>query len=203
MGSEYSIFLTQDTILKRSDQSQPEEEQVILVDEQDNSIGIAGKWVAHQRGLLHRAFSVCVIRQDREEWSLLLQQRAADKYHSRGQWTNTCCSHPRPDESLIEAGQRRLQEEMGFTLPLTVIGHFTYCAVLDTGLVEHEFDHVLLGVMDTPLIFIPNPSEVMAYRWVTISQLEKEKAEAPEQYTPWLDGVLACLASGMKTVNRV
>ncbi len=132
------------------------EEQVILVDEQDNQIGLAPKMEAHIKGLLHRAFSIFIFD---EKGHLLLQQRALEKYHSAGLWTNTCCSHPRNNETTIEAAQRRLQEEMGMTCRLREIFSFVYRAELENELIEHEFDHVFIGVTnDLPTI---NPEEVI------------------------------------------
>src|SRR5689334_9028970 len=118
--------------------------QVILVDEQDNPLGFAEKLTAHQQGLCHRAFSVFVLRKN-PEWEILLQQRAQDKYHSPNLWTNTCCSHPLPGETIQSAAERRLKEECGISLPLTIIGRFHYIAELDNGLTENEVDYVLLG----------------------------------------------------------
>lgn len=164
-------------------------EQVILVDAQDNPIGIAEKMHAHQAGLLHRAFSVCILRQQDKGWDILLQQRALTKYHSGGLWTNTCCSHPRPHEDIIAAGLRRLQEEMGFTVPLRSIGHFIYRAVLDHELIEHELDYVLIGILDEIQI-TPNPEEVMAYKWENLADLNNKIQEQPAAYTAWLGKVI-------------
>src|SRR5210317_1530346 len=131
------------------------EEKVILVNENDEQIGLMPKMEAHEKALLHRAFSVFVFNHKNE---LMLQQRALVKYHSPGLWTNTCCSHQREGESNIEAGKRRLQEEMGFVTELEESISFIYKASFDNGLTEHEFDHVLLGKFNgTPII---NPQEV-------------------------------------------
>ncbi|MDT8346851.1 MAG: isopentenyl-diphosphate Delta-isomerase [Flavobacteriaceae bacterium] len=156
------------------------EEQVILVDHNDQAIGMMEKQEAHVKGLLHRAFSVFVFN-DRGEF--LLQQRAAHKYHSPKLWTNTCCSHQRPGESNVQAGKRRLQEEMGFTTELQVRGSFTYKASFDNGLTEHEFDYILTGVYNAEPK--PNPKEVMAYRWLTLEELEEELQRYPEHFTAW------------------
>jgi isopentenyl-diphosphate delta-isomerase len=135
------------------------EEQVVLVDEKDNPIGLMPKMEAHERAVLHRAFSVFILNGKGE---LMLQQRANHKYHSPGLWTNTCCSHQRDGESNIDAGQRRLHEEMGFTTELTELTSFIYKASFDNGLTEHEFDHIMLGrYEDNPVI---NPDEVAAWK---------------------------------------
>lgn len=160
-------------------------EQVILVDENDNPIGIAEKLQAHREGLCHRAFSVFIFC----DGLLLLQQRAKEKYHSPGLWTNTCCSHPRPGEEIVVAGQRRLKEEMGLEVPLQVTGWFHYVAHFNNGLTENEVDHVLVGTINQTEI-TPNESEVQAYRWIETSALHKELADYPERFTPWLKQAL-------------
>ena len=163
-------------------------EHVVLVDESDNFLGTAEKLAAHQQGLCHRAFSVFIIRQG-VRTEILLQQRAHDKYHSPGLWTNTCCSHPRADETILQAGKRRLLEEMGIQASLQVIGKFHYIAHFDNGLTENEVDHVLLGRLTDPH-FQTNPTEVAASRWVTLDELVREIAEQPERFTPWLKQAL-------------
>ncbi len=156
------------------------QEQVILVDTNDTPIGMMEKMEAHQKALLHRAFSVFVFN-DRNE--LLLQQRAADKYHSPLLWANTCCSHQREGESNIAAGRRRLQEEMGFTCTLHEKFSFIYKAPFDNGLTEHELDHVLIGTYnENPKI---NPQEVAAYKWMSIAAVKKDITLHPEIYTAW------------------
>ena len=155
--------------------------EVILVDALDQPIGTMEKMEAHRKGLLHRAFSVFVFNHKKE---LLLQQRALEKYHSGGLWTNTCCSHPAPGETPEMAGERRLHEEMGFSTPLKKRFAFEYRVALDNELTEHELDHVLTGTFDGDII--PNPEEVMAYRWVTADQLKQELREHPEHFTAWL-----------------
>ena len=159
-------------------------EQVILVDENDNPIGTAEKLAAHKGNMRHRAFSVFIFRNPANPM-LLLQQRAQNKYHSGGLWTNTCCSHPRPNEDILAAGQRRLQEEMGFSSPLTSLGWFHYIAHFENGLVENEIDHVLVGYTAETQI-IPNPAEVKAHRWISIADLKTELQQHPERFTPWL-----------------
>jgi len=156
-------------------------DDVILVDAQDNEIGSMPKLEAHQLGKLHRAFSVFIFNNNGE---LLLQQRALDKYHSGGKWTNTCCSHPRIGEDTLQAAYRRLQEEMGMNCELKYGFSFTYKAVVTETLSENEFDHVFFGQTDDlPLI---NPEEVADYRYITLEALESDIALYPQQYTEWL-----------------
>jgi isopentenyl-diphosphate delta-isomerase type 1 len=159
-------------------------EQVILVDENDNPIGIAEKLRAHQENLRHRAFSVFILRKN-PHLEVLLQQRADHKYHSAGLWTNTCCSHPRPGEDILAAGQRRLKEEMGIEAKLTNLGWFHYVAHFENGLVENEIDHVLIGNIDQSLIN-PNPEEVQNFKWISLQDLKIELAKNPSQFTAWL-----------------
>lgn len=157
-----------------------EEEKVILVNEKDEPIGLMPKMEAHEKGLLHRAFSVFVFNNKNE---LMLQQRALSKYHSPGLWTNTCCSHQREGESNIVAGKRRLQEEMGFTTDLKDTMAFIYKAPFDNGLTEHEFDHILVGNFnDVPDL---NPEEVSAWKWMKLEEVQKDMKNHPERYTEW------------------
>jgi isopentenyl-diphosphate delta-isomerase len=157
-----------------------EEEKVILVNEKDEPIGLMPKMEAHEKGLLHRAFSVFVFNDKNE---LMLQQRALSKYHSPGLWTNTCCSHQREGESNIQAGKRRLQEEMGFTTNLKDTMAFIYKAPFDNGLTEHEFDHILVGNFnDLPDL---NPQEVSAWKWMKLEEVQKDMKNHPERYTEW------------------
>lgn len=156
------------------------EEQVILVNEKDEPIGLMGKMEAHEKGLLHRAFSVFVFNSKQE---VLLQQRAACKYHSPNLWTNTCCSHPRAGETNQQAGERRLQEEMGLQVPLQEVFSFIYKAPFDNGLTEHEYDHVLIGYSDVqPQI---NPEEVASWKWLSLEAIKEDILQAPERYTAW------------------
>lgn len=157
------------------------EENVILVNEKDEPIGTEEKMAAHRQGILHRAFSVFIFNSRNE---LMLQKRASSKYHSGGLWTNTCCSHPRPGEDTLAAAHRRLAEEMGFDTELTETFSFIYKAPFDNGLTEHEFDHVIVGNYDGKPIL--NPEEAEGYRSVTLTDLEKEIASAPEAFTYWL-----------------
>ena len=157
-------------------------EKVILVDVHDNAIGTMEKLEAHEKGLLHRAFSILLINQKGE---MLLQQRALEKYHSPGLWTNACCSHPKPNESNLDAANRRLKEELGMTVPLTEIFLFTYRAEFDHGLIEHEIDHVFLGFTnDNPRI---NLTEVMSYKWINLTELKIDINTHPEKYTAWFN----------------
>jgi len=138
-------------------------EQVVLVNELDHEIGLMEKMEAHEKALLHRAFSVFVFNAKGE---LLLQQRAFEKYHSGGLWTNTCCSHPRPNETVLDAANRRLMEEMGFQTPLQKVFDFIYQAAFSNGLTEHEFDHVFIGHYEGEIL--PDPQEVHAYEYRTM-----------------------------------
>jgi isopentenyl-diphosphate delta-isomerase len=157
------------------------EEQVILVDERDREIGTMGKLEAHRRGALHRAFSIFGFD---PQGRLLLQRRAAGKYHSGGLWTNTCCSHPRPGEATGAAAARRLREEMGLGFPLTPAFTFRYEASFPNGLREHELDHVFFG--DCAGEPRPDPAEVDGWRYAALDELAREVAAHPEQFTAWL-----------------
>jgi len=156
------------------------EEKVILVNEKDEPIGLMPKLEAHEKALLHRAFSVFVFNNKNE---LMLQQRASHKYHSPDLWANTCCSHQRDGESNIEAGKRRLQEEMGFVTSLEESISFIYKAPFDNGLTEHEFDHVMIGhYNDAPKI---NPDEVSNWKWMPLEDVRTDIKNQPEIYTEW------------------
>jgi len=157
-----------------------QQEIVILVDETDHPLGEMEKMEAHRKALLHRAFSVFVFNQNHE---LMLQQRAASKYHSPLLWTNTCCSHPRPGETTESAAHRRLKEEMGFDTPLTKIFDFIYKATLDHDLTEHEFDHVFVGTFHCdPQI---NPDEAETWKWMNMEDIASDLAKNPGNYTVW------------------
>jgi isopentenyl-diphosphate delta-isomerase len=157
------------------------EEKVILVDENDNQIGLMNKMEAHEKAQLHRAFSVFVFNKKGE---LLIQQRALTKYHSAGEWANTCCSHQRDGETTLEAAHRRLDEEMGFDVTLTEVFNFTYKKAFGNGLTEHEFDHVLFGEFEGEPIM--NPEEVADWQYISISELNNQISLYPEKYTIWL-----------------
>jgi isopentenyl-diphosphate Delta-isomerase len=163
-------------------------ERLVLVDEDDREVGSAGKLDAHEAGLLHRAFSIFVVNRAGE---LLLQRRAASKYHSGGRWSNACCGHPRPGEALGAAAHRRLREEMGFDCALVPISTFRYHAALDHALVENEIDHVLVGVWDGEPS--PDPAEADAWRWLGRAALEARLAEAPAEFTVWFRLILDAL----------
>ena len=156
------------------------EENVILLDEQDNQLGLMPKMEAHEKAVLHRAFSVFIFNSKGE---LMLQQRAAHKYHSPLLWTNTCCSHQRDGETNIEAGERRLVEEMGFKTNLKEIFSFVYKAPFDNGLTEHELDHVMVGYFDgLPEI---NPEEVASFKWMSLEEVNADIKLHPNLYTAW------------------
>jgi isopentenyl-diphosphate delta-isomerase len=156
------------------------EEQVILVNDQDDQIGLMPKMEAHKKGVLHRAFSVFIFNSKNE---LMLQQRAAHKYHSPLLWTNTCCSHQRDGETNIEAGTRRLSEEMGFTTALKEVTSFIYKAPFDNGLTEHEFDHVMTGFYEMDPVI--NKEEVEAWKWMPVEAVKSDIESNPEIYTAW------------------
>lgn len=165
-------------------------EEIILVDPFDNQIGTIEKILAHQYGMLHRAFSVFVFRKQSEHMECLLQQRSIKKYHAGGLWTNTCCSHPHTGESILESAEKRLQFEMGFHVPLQEVGNFHYIAQFDNGLTENELDHVLIGYDDNSNIS-PNPDEVDNFQWVEVAALQTMLANNPAAYTPWFQQALA------------
>jgi len=155
-------------------------EYVILVDENDNFIGTAEKIDAHKNSRLHRAFSIFIVNSKGE---FLIQQRAEEKYHCPGLWANTCCSHPRPGESLEEAAHRRLQEEMGFDTRMEKVFSFIYKSKFENGLTENEYDHVFVGEWDgTPK---NNLKEVAAYKWISKDVLKEDLKKNPEIYTTW------------------
>lgn len=156
------------------------EEQVVLVNENDEKIGLMPKQEAHEKGVLHRAFSVFIFNAKNE---LMLQQRALHKYHSPGLWTNTCCSHQRDGETTLEAGKRRLFEEMGFSTDLKETTSFIYKAPFDNGLTEHELDHILVGNFEG----IPNinTEEVATWKWKDLAEVKMDIQNNPEIYTEW------------------
>jgi len=156
------------------------EQQIILVNEKDEMTGTAGKMEVHQKGLLHRAISVFVFNSRGE---MLLQQRAINKYHSGGLWTNACCSHPYPGEEIKEAAKRRLKEEMGFVIPVVKRFDFVYKANFENGLTEYEFDHVFTGEYDGPVNF--NKEEVMDVGYKTMENIGDALKTDPQSYTAW------------------
>jgi len=156
-------------------------DHVILVNEKDEHMGTMDKLEAHQKGLLHRAFSVFVFN---NAGQLLLQRRATGKYHSANLWSNTCCSHPYPEEYTLDAARRRLKEEMGIDITLEKKFEFVYRAELDNNLIEYEFDHVYVGVFNgEPHI---NPAEASEFKWLSISELKADILLHPNLYTAWL-----------------
>ncbi|SKB92157.1 isopentenyl-diphosphate delta-isomerase [Soonwooa buanensis] len=156
------------------------EERVVLVNPQDEILGLMEKMQAHENALLHRAFSVFLFN---DKGEMLLQQRAAGKYHSPLQWTNACCSHPRENESYLDAAKRRLQEELGISAELTERFNFLYKADVGQGLWEHELDYVFTGEYNGD--FTLNPEEVADIKYISINELKREIEEFPERYTEW------------------
>ena len=184
---------------------------VILVDENDNQIGTMEKIEAHEKGLLHRAFSVMFVRYDKNNnLEVLLQKRASEKYHCGGLWSNTCCSHPLENESVLDAAKRRLPEELGLSqellenIELKSIGSFIYKAKLDNELTEHEYDHVIISMIpeDSQINFTDsseiqvslNKDEISEIKWINLKNIYKNLQEKPLDYTPWLKSVLMCIS---------
>jgi isopentenyl-diphosphate delta-isomerase len=161
------------------------QEFVVLVDEDDNEIGLAPKLNAHRTGQLHRAFSVMLVD---AQGRLLLQRRALEKYHSGGRWANTCCGHPRATESITDAAERRLTEEMGISCSLTEAGSFIYRADVGAGLVEHELDHLLVGRFDGGPA--PAENEVVEWRWSSLEEVKGDLAAHPDLYAAWFPHAL-------------
>lgn len=154
---------------------------VVLVDENDRQIGLREKQRAHLDGALHRAVSVFVFDSTGEK--MLLQQRALDKYHSGGLWSNACCSHPGPSEAVLDAAHRRLSEELGFDCPLEFAFSFVYRAAVGESLIEHEFDHVFIGRCDATAV--PHPGEIAAVEWMDVREILSDLKVRPERYSPW------------------
>ena len=154
---------------------------VILVDENNNQIGIEEKILAHKTNLLHRAFSIFIFN---DSFEILLQKRAPNKYHSGNLWTNTCCSHPLENLSLVESAKKRLVEEMGIKANLNEVFSFIYQAEFDNGLSEYEYDHVLFGISNNQPIL--NPDEAIDYKWIKISDLKAQIEKNPGNFTVWL-----------------
>ena len=153
---------------------------VILVDEQDRPLGTMGKMEVHEKALLHRAFSVFIFN---DNGQMLLQKRAAKKYHSANLWTNACCSHPKPAENTLQAAAKRLQEEMGFTTSIKKAFDFTYKTSFDNGLTEHEFDHVFVGKFSGTIQ--ANPDEVGDYCYMSMAEIKASILSSPDKYTVW------------------
>jgi len=172
---------------------QDETESVILVNSADDAIGSAPKLDAHRNAQLHRAFSVFICDSDKR---ILIQRRAEGKYHSSGLWSNACCGHPRPGESTLDAAQRRLQEETGIECSLDETGTFTYCAPVDDGLIEHEFDHVFVGSFNRDPA--PDPQEIQDWRWISLDDLRAWLDRDPAAFTAWFAEALT--VSGLGTI---
>ena len=166
--------------MRKSDLIMLQREEVILVNENDTPLGTMEKMEAHRRALLHRAFSIFIFNSKGE---MLLQQRAPEKYHSAGLWTNACCSHPRPGEDTCEAAKRRLCEELGFIAPLEKLFDFTYRSEFDNGLTEFEFDHVYTGKYDGAVL--PDPMEVSDYGYRSLDEIRVCLEQEPERFTTW------------------
>ena len=172
------------------------EEKVVLVDEEDFQLGLMPKLEAHRKGVLHRAFSVFVFNSSK---LLLMQKRSSLKYHSPGLWTNTCCSHQRDGESTVDAAKRRLNEEMGLNVDLKETFSFIYKANLENGLIEHEFDHVLVGFTDfNPKI---NTNEVEDWKWIDLSFLELDLDKNPNIYTEWFKIIFKKVKGYIENLN--
>lgn len=162
-----------------------QKEYVVLVNEQDEDLGLMEKIEAHEKALLHRAFSVFIFN---SKGQLLLQRRALHKYHSAGLWTNTCCSHPRHLEHTADAAKRRLREEMGMNCELVFKTKFIYKTPFDNGLTEHELDYVYTGISDEePDI---SAEEVDSYQWESIENIKQDIQQCPEKYTSWFKIIL-------------
>jgi len=161
------------------------EEKVILITPKDEVLGVMNKLEAHQKGILHRAFSIFLFD---KKGNILLQRRAKNKYHSPHQWTNACCSHPREDETYLQAAERRLREELGISCELEKKFDFIYKADVGGGLWEHELDHVFTGIYEGE--FHLNPEEVSEIRYISLQDLEQEIEKSPENFTEWFKIIL-------------
>jgi diphosphomevalonate decarboxylase len=172
---------------------------VVLVNPDDKTIGEIDKISAHKFAMLHRAFSVIIHRENEGKLEILLQQRQFSKYHCGGLWTNTCCSHPLPQESIIHAGERRLMEEMGIQATLSLIGQFHYVAVLDHGFFENELDSVLIGRLtdDSDIPF--NPDEVNSVKWISLPEVYAWLKKSPEEFTPWFKPALDLFVASLES----
>jgi len=172
-------------------------EEVILVDSDNNEIGTMEKMEAHRKGELHRAFSIFVFNKKAE---MLIHQRADEKYHCGGLWTNAVCSHPRPGEVQVEALNRKMRQEMGFYTVTEKAFDYHYRAELENGLIEHEYDEVYVAKYDGD--FDPNPAEVQAYRFASIDQIRAEIAQNPELFTPWFKLLFERTVLHIKLLNK-
>ena len=176
----------------------PQEQLLVLVNERDEPIGLMEKMEVHQKALLHRAFSVFLFNSKGE---MLLQRRALEKYHSGGLWTNTCCSHPYPDETPGQAATRRMREELGFETSVNPAFSFIYKAALDNELTEYEFDHVLIGEYDGQVF--PNKDEVVDYCYMNMDELRGNMANHPGNYTEWFKIALPMLEQYLDKNNSM
>jgi isopentenyl-diphosphate delta-isomerase len=167
------------------------EEKVVLVDEKGREVGVEEKIKAHVEGKFHRAVSIIIFNSKRE---MLIQKRARNKYHSAGLWSNACCSHPKPLESVEEAAHRRLKEEMGFDCDLKKVFEFVYKKEFENGLVEWEYDHVFLGKYDGNII-MSDEKEIEEWKWVNVEDLKKDMEKNPENYSYWFKKILGVLRS--------
>ncbi len=185
IGQEASMGFDMDM----SSNSDAKNQDIILVDKNDHQVGLANKMSVHEKGLLHRAFSIFVFRDTNNFLEILLQKRSSKKYHCANLWTNTCCSHARPGEDIILTAEKRLQEEFGFTLNLYEVGYFSYCARLENNLIENEYDHVFIGKYTDENIK-SDPEEINKFEWVSIESLLQNLNNNPRKYTPWLKQAL-------------
>lgn len=179
------------------DTDRARDDELIVVDEHDQMCARATKEQVHTHGLLHRAFSVVLTREGEQGYELLVVKRAEGKYHSGGLWTNSCCSHPRVGEDLKDAATRRVAEELGVQIEhLREVGSFVYRAEFDNGLVEHEYDHVLVAPYDGDVC--PNPEEACDVRWVPLESLKRELHDAPGSFTAWAPQVFEIVCATLE-----
>lgn len=171
---------------------------VILVDEQDNPLGTMGKMEVHEKAILHRAFSIFIFN---DKGEMLLQKRADNKYHSAGLWTNACCSHPRPGEDTLEAAQKRLEEEMGFTTALSKVFSFIYKVPFQNGLTEHEYDHVFTGTYNG--LIQPDPHEVSDYCYQSLREIRNNIKTHPDHFTEWFKIALPKLEEHLEVPKAI
>ncbi|RZK49739.1 MAG: isopentenyl-diphosphate Delta-isomerase [Pedobacter sp.] len=172
--------------------------KVVLVDEKDTVLAEMDKLKAHQQGLLHRAFSVFIFNKKEQ---LLLQQRAQEKYHGGGLWTNTCCSHPQWGDNVKESAEERLHMEMGLDCTLIYSHAFMYKVAVENNLIEHEYDHVFYGFSDQKPIL--NKAEVQAYKWLSIEEINQELLTHPEQYTYWFKLAFPKVIKDLKASGKI
>jgi isopentenyl-diphosphate delta-isomerase len=172
-------------------------EEVVLVNESDEPVGTSDKLDAHKEALLHRAFSVFIFNSKGE---MLLQQRALNKYHSGGLWTNACCSHPRPEEEPLQGAQRRLMEELGFSIPLQKAFEFIYKTNFANGLTEFEYDHVFIGKYDGEIV--PDKNEIIDYCFKSPADIREGMVTHPHKYTEWFKIAFPRLEEWLQTMTQ-